>query len=131
MHAFIIKRKIYHNINANILDANFGENVYDVVVIRGAIEHFSADNQQLIFCKSNRALKEGGVFCGDTVQKIENVCQLKEHKCEWENEEAMRKALAAVFEDITTYSFESKKGDHDVKGRVTLLWSCRKHMNSI
>jgi len=38
------------------------ESYYEVVMIRGAIEHFSRENQQIIFKKAWRALKWGGIL---------------------------------------------------------------------
>jgi SAM-dependent methyltransferase len=94
---------------------------FDVVAIRGAIEHFTAENQQLIFQKALRALKVGGWFCGDTPANPEagKVKDLEAHEFEWKDEAQMLGELALVFEHIETQSVVSRK-------RETLFWRCQK-----
>lgn len=119
--------KAYHNRDnihykkGNILEENYGTEKYDVVTIRGAIEHFKEKDQIKIFKKANAALKENGYFCGDTPKMREDGHkQLKEHECEWKSEEEMRLSLKEVFSHIETNSYTTKS-------RTTLLWACRKH----
>jgi len=94
---------------------------YDVVAIRGAIEHFSQENQQLIFRKAKDALKPGGWFCGDTPAnpKAADHKMLKAHEYEWADETEMRRELEKVFDHVETYSMVSAD-------RTTLFWRCRK-----
>lgn len=96
------------------------ENYYDIVLIRGSIEHFSRDNQQLIFKKACEALKTGGWFCGDTPEneKAKDLL-LKQHENEWESEEEMKNELKEVFDNVETMRLRSEN-------RTTLFWRCQK-----
>ncbi|HTK88442.1 MAG TPA: class I SAM-dependent methyltransferase [Nitrospiraceae bacterium] len=105
---------------ADVLTWFYPHETFDCVVIRGAIEHFSAENQQRIFQKSLNALKPGGWFCGDTPAKKEDGLKaLSAHECEWRDEAEMREALGHTFSDIETRTLISQE-------RTTLLWRCRK-----
>ena len=96
------------------------ESYYDVVIIRGAIEHFSSKNQQIIFKKALKALKVGGWFCGDTPANLKtNEKLLSAHEYEWVNEAEMRSELERVFDYVETYSIESEEC-------TTLFWKCKK-----
>ena len=89
--------------------------MYDVIICRGAIEHFDEEQQIGIFSKAWGALKDGGWFCGDTVTPIgEN----EAHKHEWKNENEMRAALGKVFDYVETHTLVSRE-------RTTLFWSCK------
>jgi SAM-dependent methyltransferase len=88
---------------------------YDVVVCRGAIEHFIESDQLDLFGRIKYALKPGGWFCGDTVAPMNTN---DAHKHEWTSENEMRDALAAVFNFIETNVLVSRT-------RTTLLWRCR------
>jgi SAM-dependent methyltransferase len=94
---------------------------FDVVVIRGAIEHFSQENQQLLFRKALKAMKPDGWFCGDTPanpDKNEHK-QLPAHENEWADEAEMKRELQQVFEHVETCAIETEE-------RTTLFWRCRK-----
>ena len=112
------------NINyilADVLNYNLKPNFYDIIVIRGAIEHFSSQNQQILFQKAKNALKSGGWFCGDTPANPQKnkIKLLHDHENEWENEQEMRIDLKKVFDIIETDTFESPD-------RTTLLFKCKK-----
>jgi len=95
------------------------EQSYDVVVIRGAIEHFSRESQQKIFRIAKRALKVGGWFCGDTPANREAEKMLSAHECEWADETEMRRELVCVFDHVRTRTLRSRQ-------RETLFWQCQK-----
>lgn len=104
----------------DVLTYGMPTDAFDVVVIRGAIEHFSAADQQLIFKKSLAALKPGGWFCGDTpAKKADGSKALGAHECEWHDEQEMREVLGRIFSEIETRTLVSEE-------RTTLLWRCRK-----
>ena len=110
--------------NASVLDVDYGEGVYDVISIRGAIEHFLQDKQQLIFQKSLRALKPGGWFVGDTpanpmAEVDPSTKGLPSHEYEWRDEAHMRKELERTFSHVETSTLTSPD-------RVTLYWKCQK-----
>jgi len=93
---------------------------FDVVVCRGAIEHFSQANQQVIFRKAYEALKSGGWFCGDTpANPKENRKMLSAHENEWADANEMRAELAQVFPVIETSTLVSKQ-------RTTLFWRAQR-----
>lgn len=123
VHDFAVKhhsdKKITY-ILGDVLSYPLAQSYYDVVCVRGAIEHFSPDDQQKIFTKSFDALKPGGYFCGDTPAKKKGVeKQLPSHEYEWSDEQEMRRVLNAVFSEIETWSIVSE-------GRTTLFWRCKK-----
>jgi len=101
---------------------------FDVVLIRGAIEHFSRENQEDIIEKARDALKPGGYFCGDTPANKDKHKLLGSHKCEWGGEREMREMMSQNFSDIETWSLESETTLHkgEVGHRTTLFWRCRK-----
>lgn len=104
----------------SVLDYEPALNYYDVVVIRGAIEHFSQQQQQTIFMKALQALKVGGWFCGDTpANPQKGSLLLSHHEHEWADEYEMRRELETIFSYVETYSVQSKD-------RVTLFWRCKK-----
>ncbi len=93
---------------------------YDVVLLRGAVEHFSIPDQQRIFQIAYSALKPDGYFCGDTVAKRPE--QDKMHACheaEWVDEDEARAALGKVFSKIEVWSLISTP-------RTTIFWRCQK-----
>lgn len=104
---------------ADVLNFGLEESYYDVVLIRGAIEHFSQENQQIIFRKALSALKPGGWFVGDTPANQSEEKLLPAHEHEWSGELEMRKDLEKVFDEIETYSMESTDC-------VMLFWKCKK-----
>ena len=105
----------------NILTCELDKAIYDVVVIRGAIEHFSQDDQQSIFSRASAVLKVGGWFCGDTPANLDKSKgrMLPAHENEWSDEGEMRRELEKVFGHVETYSMISAD-------RTTLFWRCRK-----
>lgn len=98
------------------------QSYFDVVLIRGAIEHFSQENQQVIFRKALKALRPGGWFVGDTIANKSGNILLDAHEHEWADEVEMREELEKVFNIVETYSMESIE-------RKTLFWRCRKNTN--
>jgi SAM-dependent methyltransferase len=104
----------------SILDYTPDSNYYDVVVIRGAIEHFTQEQQQSIFQKALQALKPGGWFCGDTpANPDKGKVLLSHHENEWADEYEMRQELELVFHHVEAYSVKSAD-------RTTLFWRCKK-----
>ena len=106
----------------DVLTCELPKEEFDVVVIRGAIEHFSKENQQLIFRRANEALKVGGYFCGDTPAAQGDKKLLGSHEYEWADEWEMIAALEPVFKpamSVHTYTLESET-------RTTLFWQCQK-----
>ncbi len=120
---FAIKHHSHPNISyvhGDILTAEVQSGSFDTVVIRGAIEHFTRENQQRIFKKAWDALKPGGYFCGDTPAKRgEEIKALEAHEFEWRDEAEMRRELSGVFSNIQTRTLVSTY-------RTTLLWQCQK-----
>ncbi len=107
-------------LHQSILDFTPQDNYFDTVSIRGAIEHFSEENQQVIFKKALKTLKVGGWFCGDTVANLEQEHSLLiSHEHEWINEDQMRTELSRVFDHVETSTLISQN-------RTTLLWKCQK-----
>lgn len=135
-HEFAVKHHWHPRIKyilGDILTEPFEAETYDVVLIRGAIEHFSWDNQQLIISKSHAALKAGGYFCGDTpAADPEQDKLLASHEYEWRNEAEMKAALETTFSNIETFALESDTDLHNGNPngspgkRTTLFWRCRK-----
>lgn len=114
-------------IKANVLEYVPEESYFDAVVIRGAIEHFSREDQQKILKKAHKALKNGGWFCGDTPEK-DKVTQAKHlsfHDFEWSNEEEMRSVLGTTFSHIESLAYDSDNIP-PLKQITTLFWRCRK-----
>lgn len=105
---------------ADVLTYEPEASYFDVVVIRGAIEHFSRENQQVIFAKAAAALKPGGWFCGDTVANpAQETKMLEAHEHEWADEQEMRAELSEAFSEVETRTLESRT-------RTTLFWRWHK-----
>ena len=125
-------QKLYsaNNINyicADILEYDLSPETYDIVVIRGAIEHFSETNQNIIFQKVKNTLKKDGWFLGDTPANPEkNHKMLKSHENEWANEEEMRNQLQPFFSHIECMTLKSNDQTQKSAGRTNLFWCCRK-----
>jgi SAM-dependent methyltransferase len=117
-----------HYIFADVLTLVPESDYFDVVLIRGAIEHFSAEDQQKIFRLAKSALKPGGYFCGDTPANTAEDKLLASHECEWKDEAEMRQALSTTFENMETWFLDSETSlhDNDMGVRRTLFWRCRK-----
>ncbi len=108
-------------INADVLTYEPEPAAFDVVLIRGAIEHFNQEDQQRLFTMSLNALKPGGYFCGDTPAKQEDGNKaLDSHEFEWADETEMRKQLSRSFmeSNIETWTLKSEN-------RTTLFWRAR------
>ncbi|MEZ7196515.1 class I SAM-dependent methyltransferase [Pseudodesulfovibrio karagichevae] len=107
-------------IEADVLSYEPPSGQFDVVAIRGAIEHFGQAEQQAIFQKAHQALKPDGWFCGDTVQRREDGNKhLTFHEFEWADEREMAAELGRVFGTVETHTMVSKE-------TTTLFWRCRK-----
>lgn len=104
----------------SVLTFEPSESYFDVVMIRGAIEHFSRQAQHLIMKKALMALKPGGWFCGDTpARRYDNSKHLSHHEYEWADEKEMKQELGHYFQHIETSSLISDRV-------TTLFWRCRK-----
>lgn len=90
--------------------------IYDVISCRGAIEHFTENEQSALMANVRDMLKPNGWFCGDTVAPITDNAA---HKHEWTCESEMREALTKVFGSVETDALISRE-------RATLLWRCQK-----
>lgn len=111
----------------DIFNFKWPENYFDVVVIRGAIEHFTQDQQHKIFKKAYGLLKPGGYFCGDTPAAFDREDKmLSSHEYEWQDEAQMTEELSSIFKNIDTKTFISKEPIDRKTLRKTLLWSCKK-----
>ncbi|KPA14902.1 hypothetical protein MHK_004890, partial [Candidatus Magnetomorum sp. HK-1] len=110
-----------NNICESVLTYNPKAFTYDVVVIRGAIEHFTEIDQRHIFQKVDMALKPDGWFIGDTVANPDKNGEklLNDHENEWVNEEEMRDQLQPFFSHVETQTLISSD-------RTNLFWCCKK-----
>lgn len=111
---------IQYNLQS-VLDYEPPENYFDVVSIRGAIEHFSEADQLAIFRKARTALKVGGHFCGDTptANPDPRHKHLSHHEREYADEKELKRELEKVFGWVETYEVVSRD-------RTNLFWKCRK-----
>ena len=108
------------HVNMSVLDFEPADNEFDVVSIRGAIEHFSSDDQAVIFRKALGSLRPGGWFCGDTPANPDpGTHLLPSHECEWADEAQMRASLSRVFDIVNTRVLETRT-------RTVLMWQCQK-----
>lgn len=110
-----------------------GEDQFDVVAIRGALEHFTEPDQLRICRLAWRALKPGGWFCGDVPINASGKKMLVHHENEWSSEAQGRSLLLQVFPEVHTSLFESGEavaynGEVPARAsiRTTLLWRCQK-----
>jgi SAM-dependent methyltransferase len=111
----------------SIFEFQWEDGWFDVVVIRGAIEHFTQQQQQAIFSLAKRVLKPGGYFCGDTpANEAANDRLLVSHEYEWRDEVQMRDELSHVFSDIQTQVYVSREPIDGSTLRTSLIWRCRK-----
>lgn len=101
-------------------------NAFDVVVIRGAIEHFTEEAQQVIFKKAWDALKIGGYFCGDTIASTETGKAHPMHEREWRDERQMRDELSQILKPLGCNDVDMETWSMKSKTRTTLFWRCRK-----
>jgi SAM-dependent methyltransferase len=108
------------HVQGDALEIELPAQEYDLVLIRGAIEHFNDADQQRLFAKAKKALKPGGWFCGDTVTNVEQGgVSLPSHVLEWKDEAEMRASLCRSFDKVETATLISRE-------RITLLWACQK-----
>ena len=121
-----LKRNIQY-FHQSIFDFKWEDEWFDVVVIRGAIEHFTQQQQQAIFTFAKRVLKQGGYFCGDTPANKPNVDKLLDsHEYEWRDEAQMKEELSKVFSDVNTRVYVSREPADNKTLRTSLIWRCRK-----
>lgn len=115
------KRDNITYINEDIFHYSAKSTYFDVVVIRGAIEHFKEEDQLIIFKNAWNALKQGGWFCGDTPAKNngEGYKMLKSHENEFENAEELKALIYKVFPNVEVSTYESRD-------RTTLFWQAQK-----
>ena len=105
---------------ADVLTFQAPADHFDVVVIRGAIEHFSQADQQRIFRLAHAAMKPGGWFCGDTpAARDTGAKMLDAHDFEWRDADQMRIELSRVFGHVETQTLVSRE-------RTTLFWRARR-----
>lgn len=113
--------------NCSIFDFEWEEQWFDVVVIRGAIEHFTREQQHEIFRLARSLLKPEGYFCGDTPANASDGDRLLEsHEYEWRDEAQMRDELSQVFTNIDTQVYVSREPVDGSTLRTSLIWRCRK-----
>ncbi len=131
-HDFAIKHHSHPRIKYIRTDIRrhglFADNEWDVVLIRGAIEHFNPFEQTSIIGSAYVAVKNGGYFCGDTPAKRGDA-MLQAHEHEWTNEDEMRDVLMhQPWTHTETWSLDSETvlHDNDIGKRTTLFWRCRK-----
>lgn len=92
---------------------------FDVVLIRGAIEHFTSEDQIFLFSRAKLFLKPGGWFVGDTpLKKVDGEKALDSHENEFTDELELQEALGQVFSYVETWSLVSEN-------RTTLFWRAR------
>lgn len=114
-------------LNRSIFEFDGQDNSFDVVVVRGAIEHFTQAQQQQIFSLAKRLLKPGGYFCGDTpANAVDGDKLLDSHEYEWRDEQQMRAELAPVFSEIETKVYLSREPADRTIFRTSLIWRCPK-----
>ncbi|WP_281185254.1 class I SAM-dependent methyltransferase [Trichlorobacter lovleyi] len=115
------KRDNITYINEDIFHYSAKSAYFDVVVIRGAIEHFTEEDQLIIFKNAWNALRQGGWFCGDTPAKNneEGYKMLNSHENEFGNAEELKALIYKVFPNVEVTTYES----HD---RTTLFWQAPK-----
>jgi SAM-dependent methyltransferase len=86
------------------VNAAFPDSGYDLIVWDGAIGHFSAETNQVMFQKIRSALKPGGVFCGSETFGTEG----HDHLQRWANPEQVRKMLAPHFAHVLLWDARFK-----------------------
>jgi putative methyltransferase (TIGR04325 family) len=123
------KKYITHHINgnekikyiiANMLEYNIPKDYFDIVYMRGSIEHFSYENQLRVVEIAYNSLKNGGWFVGETPQKTENP-RHAEHEFEWDSEECGKGILSTKFKNSHLYSIYC-----NIDPRTTIFWECQK-----
>ncbi len=98
------------------------EDYYDIVIMRSAIEHFSLENQALLFNKIKKALTKTGWYCGDTPANPDrdNDKQHSAHEYEWKDKNEAREVLNKHFDEVDVYSIYC-----NIDPRETMFWKCR------
>lgn len=104
---------------ADVLEYETEPESFDAVLIRGAIEHFNAEDQQRLFLKAKAALRPRGCFVGDTPEKkADGHKALDSHEHEFVSADELRKALHQVFTYVEVWPLISEN-------RTTLFWQAR------
>ena len=105
----------------DILKHEVKEDYYDIIIMRSAIEHFSEENQKLLFTKIKKGLTQTGWYCGDTpAKRVEDELEHDAHEFEWKDEDEAREVLSKSFTDVHVYSIFC-----NIDKRTTLFWRCR------
>ena len=107
----------------SILDAVVERNCYDVVWIRGAIEHFSLEDQNKIAQIAYAALKPNGYYCGDTPAK--DGVALGIHEFEWSTVKDAEDQMK-MFKNNEIYEITDVRPEDCVAPRKTIFWRCQK-----
>lgn len=112
-------------VEANVLQLDTTD-MYDTILIRGAIEHFEESTQQYLFQFAHDHLKPGGWFCGDTPAKRVGPGMpdkmLDAHEHEWADEGEM---ITALKQSVFTAS-RCRTRTLVCRNRTTLFWKCQK-----
>lgn len=107
----------------NILEINFTQNFYDIVIMRSAIEHFSEENQIKLFEKINNSLKINGIYIGDTPANPDKYKhkQHSAHENEWLDEKEAHNTLSKYFRNVEVYTIYC-----NIDQRNTIFWKAQK-----
>lgn len=116
----IHKKSNIKHILGDILKYDYSKykNYFDTVSIRGAIEHFTKQEQAKIFKIAHYVLKPKSSFCGDTPAKISKNKLLDAHENEFKNKNDILK-ISGIFSKTESYTVVSKE-------RTTIFWRCIK-----
>ena len=121
-----LSKRVWANKNINhflgsVMDFKYPDNAYDMVFIRGAIEHFSEAHQIEISKNAYKTLKSGGWFVGDTPENKNavNSKSLAAHECEFSSLEQLSDWLKKTFNNVNVYKLTSEI-------RTTLFWQAQK-----
>lgn len=110
---------------ADMMEYQPKEDYFDIVAIRGAIEHFTKDEQSHLASIAHTALKDGGYFCGDTPKATDDC---KFHHYEWRVKEDGINVFKSSFQEekISVSLFRSAMKNSDKEPRTTIFWRCKK-----
>lgn len=96
---------------------------FDVVVMRGAIEHFKIADQPRVFDLAKRAMTPNGWFVGDTCTDL-RAGRFEHHERVYQSEKELRADLETAFKTVRIETFY----DPNVQGggdRTTFIWECQ------
>jgi SAM-dependent methyltransferase len=96
---------------------------FDVVVMRGAIEHFTVESQPRVFALAKRAMKPSGWFIGDTCTDLRKG-KFEHHERVYQSAAELQKDLEVVFSRVVVETFY----DPNVEGsgdRTTFIWEAQ------